>query len=88
MQRRNLLFDTLFDCQIYIMGNAIMSATGTATFKISAGGGGGGGKLFLGRENSRATPPLYEALTVYEEDGALMEVSRQMHSRSSDGCFS
>ena len=39
MQRRNLLFDTLFDCQIYIVGNAIMSATGTATFKKSAGGG-------------------------------------------------
>ena len=29
---------TLFDCQIYIVGNAIMSATGTATFKKSAGG--------------------------------------------------
>ena len=38
-----------------------MSATGTATFyfkKICWGGG----KFFLGRENSRATPPLYEAL--------------------------
>ena len=52
MQRRNLLFDNLFDCQIYIVGNAIMSATGTATLKKSAGGGGGG--LFLGR----ATPPV------------------------------
>ena len=39
MQRRNLLFDTLFDCQIYIVGNAIMSATGTATFKKICWGG-------------------------------------------------
>ena len=58
---------TLFDCQIYIVGNAIISATGTAIVFIKkkicwGGGGGGGGKLFLGRENSRATPPLYEAL--------------------------
>ena len=32
VQRRSLLFGTLFDCEIYIVGNAIMSATGTATF--------------------------------------------------------
>ena len=42
-------------------GNAIISATGTATFYFKKNLLGGGG-LFLGRENSRATPPLYEAL--------------------------
>ena len=42
-------------------GNAIVSATGTATLKKICWGGG---KLFLGRENSRATPPLYEALHI------------------------
>ena len=41
-------------------GNAIISATGTATFYLKKSVGGG--KLFLGWENSRATPPLYEAL--------------------------
>ena len=32
----------------------------SATFYLLGGGGGGGG-LFLGRENSRAPHPLYEA---------------------------
>ena len=73
MQRRNLLFDTLFYCQIYIVGNAIMSATGTATFKKSAGGG----KLFLGRENSRATPPLYEALIHYSSQHIYLDTAQR-----------
>ena len=48
---------TLFDCQIYIVGNAIMSATGTATFKKSAGGGN-----FFWVGKIPGPPPLYEAL--------------------------
>ena len=55
MQRRNLLFLTV---RFTLWGMLLCLPLGQLLLKKSAGEG----KLFLGRENSRATPPLYEAL--------------------------